>query len=285
MVASSSTQPGPPIRIDREQRQVMSVQQRLSDDVSLILVQIPEGDFMMGSPDDELDRSDAEGPQHRVHVPSFWMGQYPITQEEWRVVADDFSKVNQDLDPEPSYFKGNRHPVEQVSWYDAVEFCDRLSAQTDFTYRLPSEAEWEYACRAGTSTPFYFGKTITTDLANYRGTDNEDYGWSGSYGDGPKGKYRETTTPVNQFEDSNQFGLCDMHGNVWEWCLDHWHDNYDNAPANGSTWIKGGNSDRRLTRGGSWSDYPRSCRSGSRRRLSPGDQIGNLGFRVILGPR
>lgn len=204
----SSPQPTSKIRIDREQMQVMAVQQRLNDEVSLVLVQVPEGEFMMGSPEDELERSKAEGPQHRVHVPSFWMGQYPVTQEEWRVVAADFPKVNRELDPDPSRFKGERHPVEGVSWYDGVEFCDRLSAHTEFTYRLPSEAEWEYACRAGTTTPFHFGETISTDLANYNGSD-EQYG---AYGRGEKGAYRRETNPVVAFEVANRFGLCDMHG-------------------------------------------------------------------------
>lgn len=130
----------------------------------------------------------------------------------------------------PSRFKGEKRPVERVSWKDAVEFCQKLSALTGETYRLPSEAEWEYACRAGTTTPFYFGKTITSDLVNYDG----NY----PYGSGPKGTYRKETTEVGQFPP-NAFGLYDMHGNVQEWCADTYHDSYQGAPTDGSVWEKG----------------------------------------------
>ncbi|MGC8715225.1 MAG: formylglycine-generating enzyme family protein, partial [Leptodesmis sp.] len=169
--------------------------------------------------------------------------------------------MNRPLDPDLSSFKGENRPVEKVCWYGAIEFCDRLSQYTGRPYRLPSEAEWEYACRAGTTTPFHFGETITTDLANYCGEDRKEYGWSGSYGRGPKGIYRQETTTVGSFGVANAFGLFDMHGNVWEWCLDHWHENYKGAPTDGSAWVKGGNSDLRLLRGGSWDD--------------------NIGFRVV----
>ena len=120
---------------------------------------------------------------------------------------------------DPSYFKGDNRPVESVSWYDAVEFCQRLCQHTNRTYRLPTEAQWEYACRTGTTTPFHFGETITTDEANYRGTGNEEYGLSGSYGREPLGEYREETTPVDHFGIANAFGLCDMHGNVCDFWL------------------------------------------------------------------
>lgn len=141
-----------------------------------------------------------------------------------------------------------------MSWDDAVEFCDRLSIYSDRHYRLPTEAEWEYACRAGTTTPFHLGETITTDIANYCDEDRKigKTTYSGSYGDGPKGEYRQETTPVNPFEGVNAFGLCDMHGNVLEWCQDHWHENYSDAPADGSAWIEGGNSSLRVLRGCCW---------------------------------
>ena len=128
----------------------------------------------MGSPEDERERYSNESPQHEVTVKSFFMGKYPVTQAQWKVVAA-LPQVNRKLNPDPSIFKGNDRPVETVSWYYAVEFCDRLSKLTGKSYRLPSEAEWEYACRAGTTTPFHFGKIITTDLANYNGNYNFIY--------------------------------------------------------------------------------------------------------------
>ena len=244
----------------------------------LRMMQIPAGTFLMGSPKDELERQEIEGPQIEVTLSRFFMGKYPITQAQWRVMAA-LPQVERELKGDPSRFKGDLRPVESVSWYDAVEFCDRLTILTNRQYRLPTEAEWEYACRAGTTTPFHFGKTITTELANYRGTDNEEYKWSGSYGDGPKGEHREETTPVNQFEGANAFGLCDMHGNVWEWCQDHWHSSYKGAPTDGSAWIEGGSSERRILRGGSWDVIPRFCRSAYRYYIVPGFDLN--GFRVV----
>jgi formylglycine-generating enzyme required for sulfatase activity len=172
----------------------------------------------------------------------------------------------------PSNFKGDHRPVENVSWHEAVEFCQRLSQQTHRDYRLPSEAEWEYACRAGTTTPFHFGETIAPDIANYNG----NY----TYGAGPKGTYRGQTTDVGSFP-ANSFGLFDMHGNVWEWCLDHWHENYKGAPNDGSAWVTGGDSNYRMLRGGSWFVNPWYCRSAYRLRYAPGNQDNGLGFRVV----
>ena len=246
----------------------------------LRMMQIPVGTFLMGSPKDELERQEIEGPQIEVTLSRFFMGKYPITQAQWRAVAA-LPQVERELKGDPSRFKGDLRPVESVSWYDAVEFCDRLTILTNRQYRLPTEAEWEYACRAGTTTPFHFGKTITTELANYRGTDNEEYKWSGSYGDGPKGEHREETTPVNQFEGANAFGLCDMHGNVWEWCQDHWHSSYKGAPTDGSAWIEGGSSERRILRGGSWDFNPWDCRSAYRFINEPGLDYSYDGFRVV----
>ena len=206
--------------IRREPRKVQYFPEKLKERLTLDMILVPEGTFTMGSPPEEPERQDREGPQHEVTVPSFFMGRYPVTQAQWQFVAG-LPQVNLDLNPDPSRFKGSDRPVEQVSWYAAVEFCDRLAQETGRPYRLPSEAEWEYACRARTKTPFYYGKTLTTELANYRGTF--------TYGDGPKGDYRQKTTPVGQFP-ANAFGLHDMHGNVWEWCLDHWHDSYAEKP-------------------------------------------------------
>jgi len=241
---------------------------------------IPEGSFNMGSPEDEPERSASEEPVHRVNVPSFFMGKYPVTQVQWRVVAS-FPQVKRKLRLDPSHFKGDNRPVECVSWYDAVEFCQRLSQYTHRSYRLPTEAEWEYACRAGTTTPFHFGETITTDLANYRGTDSTESGWSGSYGRGLKGKYRDETTPVDYFGIANAFGLCDMHGNVWEWCLDHWQENYKGTLNYGSAWLTDDESAWRLLRGGSWYSIPRYCRCASRNNNNPVHDDLNIGFRVV----
>jgi formylglycine-generating enzyme required for sulfatase activity len=237
----------------------------------LVMVAIPGGTFWMGSPDSEPRRYSDESPQHQVTVQPFFLSQYPITQGQWRAVANT-PKVKQDLNPDPSGFKGEHCPVEQVSWDDAVEFCDRLSALTGRTYRLPTEAEWEYACRAGTTTPFHFGETITTDLANYNG----DY----TYQDAPKGENRAQTTEVGIFPP-NAFGLSDLHGNVWEWCLDHWHGNYEGAPIDGSAWLTEDDRVNRIVRGGSWFDGPWYCRSAGRSRHAPGLRDDNLGFRVV----
>ena len=245
----------------------------------LRMMRIPAGTCLIGSPADELDRSDSEGPQHEVSISQFFISKYPVTQAQWQAVAA-MPKVKRDLKASPSHFKGELLPVESVTWYEAVEFCDRLTIHTDRQYRLPTEAEWEYACRAGTNTPFYFGETITTELANYRGTDREDRGWSGSYGDGPKGEYREQTTSVDQFNAPNAYGLCDMHGNVDEWCQDHWYGNYKGAPTDSSAWLTDDENAFRILRGGSWDDYPRSCRSAARLSATPKHIGYGTGFRV-----
>ena len=244
------------------------------------MVQIPAGTFLMGSPEDELDRFDDESPQHPVTLSTFFLDKYPVTQAQWRAVAR-LPQIKQELNPDPSHFKGADRPAENVSWWDAVEFCDRLSRHTGRRYRLPSEAEWEYACRAGTTTPFHFGETMTTDLANYRGTDDKENNWSGSYGRGAKGIYREETTSVGSFKVANAFGLSDMHGNVWEWCQDHWHGNYEGAPEDGSAWISEDKDTSRLLRGGSWGSDPRYCRSAVRTFLAPVARNAYIGFRVV----
>jgi formylglycine-generating enzyme required for sulfatase activity len=270
----------PKIVIHEYQRTAQYFREDLGHDIQLDMISIPGGTFIMGSPKEEKDSLDSERPQHSVTVQPFFMGKYPVTQAQWRFVAQ-LSQVNKKLDPDPSKFKGDNRPVETVSWYDAVEFCDRLSTHTKREYRLPSEAEWEYACRAGTTTPFHFGETITTDLANYDG--------GSSYGQGPKGVYRQETTAVGSFGVANNFGLYDMHGNVWEWCLDDWHDDYKGAPTDESAWF---NSDDKLSdkskpavmRGGSWIDLPHFCRSASRLDLNwdgRGYFDDNFGFRVV----
>jgi formylglycine-generating enzyme required for sulfatase activity len=281
MSESIETQEGKPkIIIKRHQGKAQFFVEQLSDEVGIQMMLIPEGSFNMGSPEDEQERSASEEPVDLVKVPSFFMGKYPVTQAQWKIVAS-LPQVNRKLKPNPSCFKGDNRPVDSVNWYHVVEFCQRLSQHTNRTYRLPTEAEWEYACRAGTTTPFHFGETITTDLANYDGTDDKDGLWSGSYGRGPKGEHRKETTAVNHFGIANAFGLCDMHGNVWEWCLDHWHDDYQGAPDDGSAWLTDDESARRVLRGGSWYYNPRYCRSASRYGDYPDFGIDHVGVRVV----
>ncbi|WP_414566248.1 MULTISPECIES: SUMF1/EgtB/PvdO family nonheme iron enzyme [unclassified Anabaena] len=260
-------------------KQAKFFKEDLGNDITLEMVSIPGGSFQMGSPPGEKGRSSSESPQHDVNVPAFFMGKYPVTQAQWRRVAA-LPKVNRDLEVDPSRFKGDGLPVDQVSWHDAVEFCSRLSKHTNKEYRLASEAEWEYACRAGTTTPFHFGETITTELAHYNG--------SYTYASEPKGEYRQKTTEVGSFPP-NGFGLYDMHGNVWEWCLDDWHGSYEGAPTDGSAGFD--NNDNlyqkqgtAVVRGGSWLDFTEGCRSASRFRFNGAGRATFhefIGFRVV----
>jgi formylglycine-generating enzyme required for sulfatase activity len=262
--------------------------------IDLALVEIPGGTFLMGNTDSETDQirnvyerigrspQDAQKysrlsvPQHSVSVPSFYMGKYEVTQAQWRAVSR-LPKVNRDLVVDPSTFKGDKLPVEGVSWEDAMEFCARLSRATGRAYRLPTEAEWEYACRGGTGTTFYLGDTITPELVNYNGY----Y----PYGSAAKGAYRQKTTTVGGVGYPNAFGLYDMHGNVWEWCMDYWHESYNRAPADGSSWETGGDASLRVLRGGSWMSFAVDCRSTYRVNASPGARFNYFGFRVVAGAR
>jgi formylglycine-generating enzyme required for sulfatase activity len=255
---------------DRRKGEAEYRREDLGNGVTLDLLAIPGGKFLMGSPDNEKERSDSEVPQHEVTVSSFWMGKYPVTQFQWRAVAA-LPKFKTDLKSEPSSLKGNNQPVEQISWDEAIEFCVRLSKKTGREYRLPSEAEWEYACRAGTTTPFYFGESLTPEFARCKSNIVSTVLST-----------KEKTAEVGSFLP-NAFGLYDMHGNVWEWCLDHWHKNYQEAPMNGSAWVTGGDANRRVLRGGSWNSYPRYCRSASRYwyGLVVRDYYVSLGFRVV----
>ena len=294
----------PKLVLHREQRQAWQFVEELSElRVVLEMVSIPAGSFLMGSPDNELERLSSESPQHSVTIDSFFMGKYPISQAQWRIVADALPQVKRSLDSNPSHFKGDARPVENLSWLDAMEFCERLnrfvegrlSRFTGKSYRLPTEAEWEYACRASpvfsadisragdvlgddTITPFHFGKTITPELANYDG--------SSVYGQGVKGLDRKATTPVGSFGVANNFGLYDMHGNVWEWCQDHWHDSYKGAPTDGSAWIdpEAEEDANRVLRGGSWLGNPRYCRSAARDDDAAGRRYDSYGFRVVCSP-
>ena len=246
-----------------------------SADIALDMMFISGGSFTMGAPKSEPESGDDERPQHKVNLQPFYLGRYPVTQAQWKVVAG-CDRIAQDLDPDPSSFKGDNRPVENVSWDDAQEFCQRLSAQTGKDYRLPSEAQWEYACRAGTKTPFHFGETIAPDLANYDATE--------TYNDSPKGEWRQNTTDVGSFP-ANEWGLHDLHGNVWEWCEDDWHDSYEDAPSDGRAWVESDRTETsRLLRGGSWVFNPLNCRSAFRYFNSRDRRDFNVGFRVCCVP-
>jgi len=259
----------PSYDINRSQGSAQCFIENLGHDMTLVMVSIPGGQFLMGSPEDEPERFDCESPQHPVTVKSFFIGQFVVTQAQWHAVAT-LPPINRNLNPAPASVKGANRPVEQVSWEDAVEFCARLSQKTGRDYRLPSEAEWEYACRARTISPFHFGEMLTPSLANYNNslyTTEQTKHWQ--------------TSLVGSFP-ANAFGLYDMHGNVWEWCADHWHDNYQGAPVDGSAWLSNNDAKTRVIRGGSWKNSSRLCRC-AYRSWNPQDGRGNLlGFRVAL---
>ena len=236
----------------------------LGGGVLLELVAIPGGTFLMGSP--RGYGYPDERPQHRVTAAPFLMAKYPVMQEQWKAVMGWLP---------PCRCKGARRPVDRVSWKDATEFCEQLSGKTGRVYRLPSEAQWEYACRAQTTTPFYCGETITTDLANYVGEH--------TYLSEPKGIYRHETTKVGAFPP-NPFGLYDMHGNVWEWCADPWHEDYTGAPADGRVWESDRDTSHRVMRGGSWHDPPNLCRCAVRLKFNPAEGEDFFGFRVMTAP-
>jgi eukaryotic-like serine/threonine-protein kinase len=256
----------------------------LGNGIRLTMVKIPAGKFLMGQTEAEkqelielVQRGDYidKLPQHQVNIPEFYLGQTLITQSQWVAIHGD----------NPSYFKGkntlpvfkenDKLPVESVSWLDSIDFCEKLSQKTGRTYRLPSEAEWEYTCRAGTTTPFAFGETITSAVANY------------AYGGAAKDEYREgRTTPVGSFPP-NLFGLYDLHGNVWEWCLDEWIDNYNLVPTDGGAIgniISRDGNKKRLLRGGSWGNYAFYSRSAYRQFNTASSRGYAIGFRVVCLP-
>jgi formylglycine-generating enzyme required for sulfatase activity len=232
----------------------------LGGGVSMKLVLIPAGEFQMGSPASEAHRQQNET-QHTVKITKpFYMGATEVTQEQYEAV----------MGKNPSEFNGGKNPVERVSWNDATEFCRKLSGKTGKAIRLPTEAEWEYACRAGTTTPFHFGATISSDQANYDATF--------AYGRGEKGDARDKTMPVGSFL-ANAWGLHDMHGNVWEWCRD-WYGEYAGGPLADPTGPVSGS--QRVLRGGAWYNDPSHCRSADRTRIGPALRIDGHGFRVVV---
>ncbi len=249
------------------------------------MVVIPPGVFNMGSPKDEAERDDDEGPQHRVEIEKpLALGRFPVTRGEFaafvkatghegrgaRIWTGEEWEIDEHADWQSSDLAQNdRHPVVCVSHQDALAYLKWLSDQTGERYELPSEAVWEYACRAGSTTPFWTGATISADQANYDG--------NFPYGKGNKGLFREATTQVGHF-DANPFGLHDMHGNVLERCADRWHENYQGAPADGTAWLAGKDT-QRVLRGGSWFDFAQSLRSARRYAFTPADRSSGIGFR------
>ena len=258
--------------ISRSRKQVEVFALDLGNSVLLDMVSVPEGEFLMGSPKDTPKAEKTEQPQHSVMIQPFFIGRFLVTQAQWRAVVD-LPRVNLHLNPEPASFKGDNRPIEQISWYEAVEFCDRLSRKTGHIYRLPSEAEWEYACRAGTSTSFFFGEALPETLAKFN---------SGNAVTFFTNALLNATCDVGSFKAANNFGLHDVHGNVWEWCADHWHDNYETAPSDGQAWLSADESQSRVLRGGSWDYNARSCRSASRIRYTPIMRLNVIGFRVAM---
>jgi formylglycine-generating enzyme required for sulfatase activity len=220
----------------------------------------PPGTFLMGSPPNEPERNDDETPHWVTLTKGFWMGVTPVTQAQWQAV----------MGRNPSHFKGDNLPVESVSWDDCQAFCKKLAQKVRKRFRLPTEAEWEYACRAGTTTPFHFGATISTDQANYNG--------SNAYVTGRAAVFWQRTTPVDSFP-ANPWGLRDVHGNVWEWCQD-WYGPYLSSDIQDPLGPEDG--DGRVMRGGSWGGMPSDCRSAYRAHLEEGCRRYGLGCRVVL---
>jgi formylglycine-generating enzyme required for sulfatase activity/tetratricopeptide (TPR) repeat protein len=294
----------PPMRLLRWPSRTQVFYEKLGDTASLTMVRIPAGSFQMGSAEQEPGRHANEGPVHTVALAEFLIGQTPITQAQWRAVArwtpQQGERWGRELNPEPAKFQGEEarllagetntdgRPVERVSWLEAIEFCSRLSQRTGRNYTLPSEAQWEYACRAGTSTAYCFGANIYSDLANFRGTDASRFNLPTP---DPQPLFREQTTPAGMFP-ANAWGLHDMHGNVLEWCLDSVHSSYEGAPCDGSEWEdpQAPKEQQRATRGGSWSTPPKCCRSAFRspyRSPSKASADGlyiDAGFRVVCLP-
>jgi formylglycine-generating enzyme required for sulfatase activity len=235
----------------------------------LHMVQIPGATFTMGTPATDAGGSQFERPQRQVNVAPFYLGKYPVTIDQWRAVMGAAPPGMKGLNNK--FRVSGRQPVVRVSCLEAEAFCARLSRTTRRAYRLPTEAEWEYACRAGTTSPFAFGESITQEVVNHDGDLLRLWGKDCA------------TTPVGSLRVANAFGLFDMHGNVWEWCRDHWHPSYQGAPIDGSAWQRDADQGTRVLRGGSWSAQPIYCRAASRRFGGhPGVRSREIGFRVVM---
>jgi formylglycine-generating enzyme required for sulfatase activity len=247
--------------IERQQLQMQAYHQPLSSEVKLEMVQLPGGFSQMGSPPHQGYTD--EHPQHPTYISSFLIGKFLVTQAQWKAV------MGKDL---PYRRAGALHPADRASWKDASAFCQRLAQKSGLDYRLPSEAEWEYACRAGTSSPFCYGPTLTTDLANYCG----DHVFAKE----AQGVYRHGTSQVGSFPP-NAFGLYDMHGNLWEWCADDWFEDYNGA-STGSQPRKKQDDTFKVVRGGSWHETPNHCRSAVRLKFAAREGDDVVGFRIAL---
>jgi formylglycine-generating enzyme required for sulfatase activity len=243
--------------INSQRKSAQYFEENLGNGVILEMVYIPAGSFMMGS-----NEYDNEKPIHKVTFKEpFFMGKYPVTNEQYKQIIGS--------SPSPKDFNAPKQPVVYVSWEDAKKFCDHLSQITQKfgrEYSLTTEAQWEYACRAGTDTTYYFGNTITDKLANFNSNEGK-------------------TTEVGKYPYPNSFGLYDMHGNVWEWCEDHWHGNYKNAPDDGTAW---GDTEKlnnyKMIHGGSWNGLPQYCRCADRGRNTRDNWVRYGGFRLVFSP-
>ncbi len=275
--------------IDRQVRQARRSIEEWGGAVRLELVEIAGGEFWMGSSEAEAQAAFADAklhyegaseagyiaevPRHRVKLSPFSMGKYPVTQSQWYEVMGDLPEI-------PDNLRGGEHPVVMVSWEEADDFCQELSRRTRRQYRLPTEAEWEYACRAGTNTPFAFGQNINPEIVNYAGNH--------PYGSAPQGVYAQKPVPVGSLGVANAFGLYDMHGNVWEWCSD-WYSNsyYEECHKQGVEPDPPGpdTGSVRVYRGGGWRHDAVNCRSANRGGVAPGFRYGYLSFRLVRAGR
>jgi formylglycine-generating enzyme required for sulfatase activity len=236
----------------------------LGEGVAIDLVLVKAGTFQIGSPSSESNRGYDEGPQHEVAITTdFYIGKYEVTQMQYEKI----------IGSNPSHFKDAASPVEKVSWQEANEFCRRLSTSSGKTVRLPTEAEWEYACRAGTTTPFHFGPSLGSDSANIDGT--------GPYGGAPVSDYRKRTVAVASFPP-NQWKIHDMHGNVMEWCSDFYAASYIPAgdPDKDPAGPESGSS--HVLRGGAWTSKAQNCRSADRTQKGPTFRSNEAGFRIVV---
>jgi formylglycine-generating enzyme required for sulfatase activity len=235
----------------------------ISSEVNMVVVFIPAGEFEMGSPMDEIKRDDDEGQHHIKLTKPFYMGKFEVTQLQYREIMSE----------NPSKFGGDNLPVENVSWYEAARFLKKLSDKTNLKFRLPTEAEWEYACRAGTTTAFNTGTTIDSDFANYEATT--------PYANGIIGKDLKSTNKVGSYAP-NAFGLCDMHGNVWEWCNDFYDNEYYKVTPTVDPQGPQVNKGDKVMRGGAWNERPNKCRSADRNNRGPKTNQPIIGFRVVM---